>query len=287
MKNIDSSIIKRKPQDFFGIKRTQDLEATIIIPCYNEEKRISSTRFLSFLSWHKQIRFLFVNDGSRDNTLELLYKMKAHNPEQVDVLDLEKNSGKAEAVRFGMKKALEDGDQYIGFWDADLATPLDAIEDLMRVFSKDGEMEIVYGTRRAMLGHKIERDWKRRIVSRSCASLARLAIGLPVTDTQCGAKIFKSTPNLKRALSAPFEAGWLFDIELLTRLIHKIEAPRAKIYEYPLAEWTEIPGSNIDTRTVIRAGFMMLKLIAKIRFGTNETDRGDQGDSLGLSPKTA
>ena len=78
------------------------------------------------------VRFLFVNDGSTDDTAILLRDFSA-STRNVYVLDMHRNAGKAEAVRAGMIHGLLDSDiSFIGYWDADLATPLEAITDLLR-----------------------------------------------------------------------------------------------------------------------------------------------------------
>ena len=130
-------------------------------------------------------------------------------------MNLPENRGKAEAVRAGLQQALASDAGLVAYWDADLATPLFLIEDFLRIADRQSEIEVVFGSRRKMLGHRVERTVMRSMVSRICASLARLAIGLPIADTQCGAKMFRATPALKESVSVPFTAGWLFDVELL------------------------------------------------------------------------
>jgi glycosyltransferase involved in cell wall biosynthesis len=73
----------------------------IAVPCYNEGARLKSDRFLDFVRELDNIRFLFVNDGSRDNTLDILLRMQSSFPQRIHVLDRKQNSGKAEAVCAG------------------------------------------------------------------------------------------------------------------------------------------------------------------------------------------
>ena len=96
----------------------------VLIPCYNEELRLNLAAFGRFLRSESRCRLLFVNDGSRDGTLKLLRRLEQEHARRVDVIDLSRNSGKAEAVRCGVRYALERGADYVGYWDADLATPL-------------------------------------------------------------------------------------------------------------------------------------------------------------------
>ncbi|CAN0606034.1 unnamed protein product, partial [Ectocarpus sp. 12 AP-2014] len=126
-----------------------DVKSTaIVIPCYNEANRLDQDAFLSFLEQTPDTEFLFVNDGSKDETLDVLCEMRDAAPDRITVINLSQNSGKAEAVRQGLIAASEMGATFIGYWDADLATPLDAITDFTRVLSKFPETQVVFGARR-------------------------------------------------------------------------------------------------------------------------------------------
>ena len=239
----------------------------VVVPCYNEAKRLDVAAFAKYLEHSQNTTLLFVNDGSTDATLDRLFMLRDIAPDQVIVVDLSRNSGKAEAVRQGLIAAIDTGAAFVGYWDADLATPLDALDDFSRVMTKFGETQVVYGARRTLLGHRIERTIGRRIVSRICATLARQAVRLPIGDTQCGAKMMRNTPLLRNAVSAPFTAGWLFDVELFTRLSRQMTDRRFAFYEQPLAEWTEIAGSKVSAKAIIKSGFRMLQLIAETRLG--------------------
>ncbi|PKN10147.1 MAG: hypothetical protein CVU70_03450 [Deltaproteobacteria bacterium HGW-Deltaproteobacteria-5] len=145
------------------MQRTQ-----IVVPCYNESKRIKVEAFLGALEKDPNLSFLFVNDGSTDDTLNVLQSLKEKNPRQIEILNLEKNSGKAEAVRRGMLKSLESSFDNIGYWDADLATPVNAIEVFCRLLdSRDAE--IVMGSRVRLLGRNIQRKAARHLLMWRCS----------------------------------------------------------------------------------------------------------------------
>ena len=250
---------------------TLNVIATVVIPCYNEEKRLNQAEFLRFASALPNLKFVFVNDGSRDNTLKVLEQMRESNPVQIHVLDLAKNSGTAEAVRQGLLYALEFKPDFIGYWDADLATPLYSIMDFVTIGERFNDLDVIYGARTNMLGHKIDRKLSRRMVSIICSIMARLAIGIPISDTQVGAKLFRVTPNLRKALQAKFTAQWLFDVELFVRINRGAQEKAARFYEYPLAEWTEVPGSKVNVKAVVQSGLIMLRLIgSRFFFKSNQ-----------------
>ena len=234
---------------------------TIVIPCYNEANRLHLEVFLNFARQNPKISFVFVDDGSQDLTISLLCGAMAAMPKQVDVLMMARNAGKAEAVRHGLQFAANRGDKYIAFLDADLATPINAINDFISVADRLDNIDVVFGSRAGGLGRRVYRDLHRKIISLVCASMGRLATGLPLKDTQCGAKLFRNTPHLKNCLEAPFTAGWLFDVELFLRISNPSRGKRKNFFEYPVLEWTEIPGSNIKLSDVIKGGISMTCLL--------------------------
>lgn len=253
---------------------------TVVVPCYNEEKRLDRDAFLSFVRQHPEVHLLFVNDGSHDLTMEVLNDLRSEAPQCIDVLDLPRNVGKAEAVRQGLLHAVANRAVLTGYWDADLATPLTAVPDFIRIADRMPLVEVVFGSRCQMLGHRIDRTINRRFISGLCAMLARFALQLPIRDTQCGAKLFRTTPAFAEAISSPFTAGWLFDVELFGRIAVKTVAAREAFYELPLSEWTEIAGSKVSGRAVVKSGFRMLGLIAETRLGIGFARKARRSDTV-------
>jgi glycosyltransferase involved in cell wall biosynthesis len=224
----------------------------IVVPCYNEENRLPSEEYIVFLGENPDIHFTFVNDGSTDKTLELLQKVKADAPvNQVDVVNLEQNAGKAEATRQGMLQACNSKTDICGFWDGDLATPLYAIKQFLAVMEDKPHIEIVFGARVALLGRAIKRKASRHYLGRIFATLASAVLSLPIYDTQCGAKLFRVTDDLPVVLSRPFMSKWIFDVELLARYIGLRKGTSKSqiqdcLYEFPLDEWKDIAGSKLN-----------------------------------------
>ncbi len=196
------------------------------------------------------MRFLFVNDGSLDTTQNILDALAAMAPEQISCLHLPKNQGKAEAVRQGFLKGFESTPDFIGYFDADLATPLSSIIEFENYFS-DASCEIVMGSRVKLLGRRIERNSARHYLGRCFATAASSLLQLPVYDTQCGAKLFRNTSNLRQIFSFPFTVRWIFDVEILARFIMaKQETGQGKCLEntcieHPLHEWIDRKGSKL------------------------------------------
>lgn len=233
---------------------------TVVIPCYNESHRLRVDAFERFLAndRHRNIHLLFVNDGSKDHTLDLLRELCARFPERASCLDQQPNRGKAEAVRRGMLHVLAAGEaEYTGFWDADLATPLEQIPDLLAWLTANPQLTMVFGARVKLLGRSIERRLLRHYLGRCFATTVSLLLQLPIYDTQCGAKLFRVTPELQQVLTEPFHSRWIFDVEILARFLalHKGERHplRSQIYEYPLPVWTDVAGSKVGPFDFFRA----------------------------------
>src|SRR5262249_28035111 len=155
---------------------------------------------------------------------------------------------KAEAVRRGLVRAFEAQPEYLGFWDADLATPLDAILTFGAVLDSRPDIEMVFGARVKLLGRSVERSPVRHYLGRVFATAASMTLGIGFYDTQCGAKLFRASPELAAVFDRPFDTRWLFDVEVLARLIALRRASSRGpvgdiVYEHPLHEWRDVAGS--------------------------------------------
>ena len=216
----------------------------VVVPCYNEAERFDSEAFTHALSNLDDVSFVLVDDGSTDTTLEVLQTLAKRHPGRVETLALETNSGKAEAVRQGMLRAFGSGAAMAGYWDADLATPLEAIRDFVAVFGKSPRVDIVLGSRVAILGHTIDRRPVRHYAGRVFATLASMTLGVPVYDTQCGAKLLRCNERTTGLFADPFGSRWVFDVELLARYLGGGGKPEG-IRELPLRRWTDVGGSKV------------------------------------------
>jgi dolichyl-phosphate beta-glucosyltransferase len=219
----------------------------IVVPCYNEELRLPVDQFLRFLD-QSQVRFVFVDDGSRDKTLDRLKSLRDGHEDSVFVLGSPANQGKAEAVRMGINFSLDRDADYVGYWDADLATPLDAIPQFMEVFASRPGLDMVFGSRVKLLGRHVHRRTSRHYLGRVFATVVSVMLRLPVYDTQCGAKILRVRPDTRQLTADPFRTRWVFDVELLARYIRRLGSSKLaaeRIYEYPLDIWEDVGGSKV------------------------------------------
>jgi len=217
----------------------------IVIPCFNEGRRFRSKSFLDFAATHPGVFFLLIDDGSSDNTRDVLVDLKSENAVQFNFFVQQQNLGKGEAVREGILKSLEwQKFDYVGYFDADLATPLIEIEWLLHHMEQHPHPEMTFGSRQRNGANIIERKTVRHILGRVYAGFVTSSLGLKVHDTQCGAKIFTSS-LAQELFKEPFIDRWLFDVEIFCRL-KKLQRDHPIPYrEVVLRQWTEMGHSRI------------------------------------------
>lgn len=254
------------------LRWTTELEqtrcATFIVPCFNEADRLNRDEFARFAGEHPELGFIFVDDGSTDGTWQILNELCRYREDTLSALQLEANSGKAEAVRRGMLAACADETdppRYVGFLDADLSTPLDALPDFCDALDSRDDLEMVFGARVKLLGREIHRNALRHYIGRVFATAASITLNLPIYDTQCGAKLFRNTDELREVLAEPFLTTWIFDVEIIARYIRlrrgSGKAPVEQvILEMPLWKWEDIKGSKLKLQDFVKGGVDLLRI---------------------------
>lgn len=159
----------------------------------------------------------------------------------------------------------------VGYWDADLATPLDEVNSMLKVFNKYPNIEMVFGARVNLLGREVRRNIYRHYIGRIFASIIARILGVGIYDTQCGAKLFCRNEHLYEIIKNPFISKWLFDIEIILRFM-KISPkfnllPIDKmIYEYPLMKWSEISGSKLRMRDFFKLNVDLIYIWVRYNF---------------------
>lgn len=221
----------------------------VIIPCYNEEERLSVRDFKEFVENNHGYHLCFVNDGSTDETLEVLKRVRRGNEESISIVDCVTNGGKAEAVRQGALHLLQDRQlDYIGYLDADLSTDLNDFKSLVNTI-EHSEFKIVSGSRISRMGADITKQSARQIISKTINLIIQKILGMKFKDTQCGAKIM-DRDMAALVLTKKFVTRWLFDVEIFVRIRKSYGVERAKeiICEQPLKRWIHADGSKLSMK---------------------------------------
>jgi len=215
-----------------------DIYLSIVIPAYNEEKRVGSAidRIVSFLKGSRyEYEIVVVDDGSHDGTVSIVEEYAKRIP-CIRLLSNDRNRGKGYTVRHGM---LEAEGALILFTDADLAVPIEELPKFIEAC--DGGADLAIGDR-YLEESRIRKDQPlyRRIVGHMGGLCVRTLILRAPPDTQCGFKCIKREPA-RRLFSAMRIRGGMFDVELIF-LARKFGY---KIKQIPVA-WSHCPGSSIN-----------------------------------------
>jgi glycosyltransferase involved in cell wall biosynthesis len=216
---------------------------SIIIPCYNEAGRLPAAMLTGFLDQHHEIRLVFVDDGSTDQTPDVIAALQSAYPDRVQLLQHKVRKGKAEAVRTGILQVAGQGNGLLGFIDADMAVTPDEFYRLAQLF-RATDFRFYFGSRIKKVGADIKRNEWRHFYSRIIATIVGLLIRLDVYDTQCSAKLF-TADTASAVFEKPFKTRWLFDVEIICRLHQLYGSLNQNGKEEPLLQWTEQKGSKI------------------------------------------
>lgn len=238
------------------------MKTGIIIPCYNEEKRLNVTAFLKFIQKENEYHLCFVNDGSKDNTIDTLKKIQSYNTKKVSVIDMKKNSGKASAVRAGARYLHSRGDiDYIGFIDADLSTDFEDFDRLLQTLKTSKTLSFVFGSRTKNACDNIKKNGIRAVISKLINILIVCILGLSIQDTQCGAKVFKAD-LVPVIFNKNFFSRWLFDVEIFIKLKRHYgkEQIMTKIHEQPLQRWIHMEDSKLELKDSLEIPYRLLSI---------------------------
>jgi glycosyltransferase involved in cell wall biosynthesis len=208
---------------------------SIIIPAYNEEKRLPATleivsQYLSSTQW-EFAEVIVVNDGSTDRTAGVARTSGAR------VLENPGNRGKGYSVRHGM---LEAGGDWLLFSDADLSAPIDELDKLWQAAERE-RAPVAIGSRaldRSLIG--VRQPVFRENMGRFFNLVMRMITGLPFRDTQCGFKLFEAGAA-REIFARQLLDGFGFDVEVLYIAQHlgfrAIEVP---------VRWNDAAGTKVS-----------------------------------------
>ncbi|TQI71555.1 glycosyl transferase family 2 [Gramella sp. Hel_I_59] len=207
-------------------------EIALFIPCYNEEERLNIKAFQLFIKETSvKMDFYFIDDGSLDNTADIISN-NLIDKENVQLIKLDRNRGKGNALRVGMLQSLLRNYEFYAFIDADLDVPLDQVCLLHKELIKSSGL-IAISKRNLKSNFDIFN--LRSIASLCMVNLANRIIGFEnkIKDTQCGCKMLHRE-IVEICFKDEFISEWLFDIEIFLRLKKEVKGARERIFEVKL-----------------------------------------------------
>jgi len=225
-----------------------DINVTVVSPLFNESERFNYRHWSQILDNNTTTNFLLVDDGSNDNLdyISLLQR----NYKNVFFLKLEKNFGKANAVRLGIMYATTHpalNAEILGYLDFDNSILESEIKRLIDLSSKllntFKGYDSLWASRVKLSGREISRSNMRHFYSRLIVTIIGLNYPYLPYDSQCGFKLFLNDTRLKNSLQAPFVTRWFLDLELLIRMTI-LGRKKLEIWEEPLSAWRETKSFN-------------------------------------------
>ena len=220
----------------------------VIIPCYNEASRLPLVAYCLFLAQNDNTHLVFSNDGSTDNTLAVLDTLAQEFPTKTTIYNLEKNTGKAQAVREAVQYCFGNFNDFktIGYLDADLSTGLDEYVSITENIKS--EVVCAFGSRILKIDNHIDRKKYRFLIGRAIATMISKQLEVSVYDSQCGCKVF-SSEIAQKLFKEQFISKWLFDVEIFHRLISMYSNKEMKnvCQEIPLKSWIDVDDSRVST----------------------------------------
>lgn len=233
------------------------MNISLVIPAYNEEKRIGRTlsAYSGFFESLRKNNILDYNilvsiNNTTDNTENIIKSFEKKN-KRINHMNLP-GRGKGYAILEGFKECLSRKKEIIGFVDADLATPPESFYSLVKAIDK---CDVAMASR-AHPESIVKTSLKRKIFNRGFNFGVRSALQLPYKDTQCGAKLFTMGAAREMIRNPPI-SQWAFDVEL----IYNLKKKGFSIMEVPTI-WIDKTHSKINLKKV---PFQMFSAVVRLR----------------------
>ena len=238
------------------LARRMPVDLEIIVPAFNEQQRLPSTLeqtvgYLADRPWRASV--IVVDNGSVDRTAEIVQRF-SDSPVRVQLLGCA-TRGKGAAVRRGV---LTGTSRFVGFMDADLATPISTLDTMLPILSA-GTVAVIASRHAPGAELTVEQGASRRLGGRVFRAIAQRAVpGL--ADTQCGFKFFEGTVA-RSVFQKCVVDGFAFDVEVLARIMNLGHT----VVEVPV-QWSDREGSTFSARRDgLRSMVDMLRVREQLR----------------------
>lgn len=237
------------------------MRTCIVIPFYNESERLGDCSYLEKLEQNKSIDFIYVNDGSTDNTFSIL----TNKFPTKKIITYKENKGKGCAVREGLLYAVSNGYDVVGFLDSDGAFSLSDVGRILNssesLFRDDPNLGMIIGSRVSTSENNIKRSIARSLTSKVVKRIIKWNLRKLTNksfDTQSGFKLMRSSEQLKDFLKKDFQTKWFFDVEIMIGVGYF-----GCIKEISLSTWRDVRKSHIGIGS-IKSVYKELLIISSI-----------------------
>lgn len=238
----------------------------LVVPSYNDSVRLGT--FLPALCSALQsvrcgVRIQVVDDGSESgevlNTRKVVDACRRNFEGLMPLIALQRNCGKGGAVYAGWAGVGDEN--WLAFVDADGAVPAEEVVRFCQLVVHQREFDGILASRILMLGHEIDRTFKRHLVGRVYATLAKILVGVPVYDSQCGFKLFRKS-SFEQVRPELRTTRFGFDMELIAFMYSR----GFRILEMPIRKWRDVPGAKVRLlKDSIDMFWSLLQLRKKLR----------------------
>jgi len=223
------------------IYENSSLFLSVVIPAYNEAERIGATILALGDYFARQTyawELVVVDDGSNDNTIEVVENAYDSKYGNLRIIRGELNRGKGHAVKSGMLAAKGE---FVLFMDADMSTPISELDRFLPLLLNGHN--VVIGSRKTKgAAVLVKQPWYRQKMGAAFTKLVRRSLGLRVTDVTCGFKCFHQKAA-REIFSRQRLVDWSFDAEILF-IAKKLGY---QIREVPV-EWSDVEGTRVRLR---------------------------------------
>jgi glycosyltransferase involved in cell wall biosynthesis len=233
------------------------MKIKIIVPCYNESLRIKPQEYIDFIQTTPNIDFLFVNDGSQDNTLQILKSLQGP---RFEIINSSKNQGKAESIRQGFKSVDQKKYQFTGYIDADHSLPLSNLKKMFDFLKENPSTTYLSGLRTNLEKNYKESSLFRLILKKVFTFTVNKLFKLKIKDPQSACKMI-ATEHIEDINKKKFSTRWLVDLEIYFRIFRS-----ATITEIEVNDWKYQHGSKIKKHELLIIPFQLFYLFLTSRF---------------------
>ena len=243
------------------MSKTSREKIAVVVPCFNEAKRLNGL-FFENMTRELGCNVVFVNDGSTDETLNVLYKICSND--RMSVINLVENGGKAAALKAGLQRAEVLNMKFAVACDADQSNSIEDIQSLVQVLLKSDHVDIASAARVPLAGSDVQRKTSRKWAGRIVATLLGNVTNITIYDPMSPLKAYRLSSLGILDYYKP-RTKWFGEIELL-RFIYAARNENFCLVEVPMHHWRDKAGGHLGIRSFFAISLDYIRLRVSLLF---------------------